>query len=166
MNSAQRSLRPCPASLPPPSLFVPRPSNYVPASPLFATLTSHSQLLENTTTLSPAVATLTSRVKHKSFACHSCRKHPGWGSPVRKSRLLLTRAPAAHAQQHPLPSCFHGATSRFSGYPGGGVPNGAQGDPVSSLPTDRAPFALYFVTSLARPPAKIRPTNSPGAIYV
>ncbi len=45
-----------------------------------ATLTNSSQLHDNTTTLSPAVATLAGRVRLKSFACHSCKKHPGWGS--------------------------------------------------------------------------------------
>jgi len=44
-----------------------------------ATLTTSSQLHDNTTTLSPVFATLTGHVTHKSFACHSCRKHPGWG---------------------------------------------------------------------------------------
>src|SRR4029077_7822549 len=43
-----------------------------------ATLTTSSQLHDNTTTLSPVFATLTGHVTHKSFACHSCRKHPGW----------------------------------------------------------------------------------------
>ena len=49
----------------------------LPISPLPATLTSHLQLAENKTALSPAVATLTSRVKHKPFVCHSYRKYPG-----------------------------------------------------------------------------------------
>jgi hypothetical protein len=42
-----------------------------------ATLTDTSQLAENPATLSPAFATLTRRVKHKSCVCHSYRKHPG-----------------------------------------------------------------------------------------
>jgi len=46
-----------------------------------ATLASYRHLAENKTTLSPVVATLTDRVKHKSFACHSYKKHPGWGYP-------------------------------------------------------------------------------------
>jgi hypothetical protein len=53
--------------------------NFPPLTPFPATLTCHLQLSENKTTLSPAVATLTSRVKHKSFACHSYKKHPGGG---------------------------------------------------------------------------------------
>jgi hypothetical protein len=48
-------------------------------SPFLATLATSSQPHENTTTLSPAFATLTDHVTHKFFACHSCRKHPGWG---------------------------------------------------------------------------------------
>src|SRR5579859_3019303 len=50
-------------------------------SPLFAILAKWMQLHENTTTSSLVFATLTSRVKRKSFACHSYRKHPGWGYP-------------------------------------------------------------------------------------
>ena len=48
-------------------------------TPFPATLTSYLQLAENKTTLNPVVATLTDRVKHKSFACHSYKKHPGVG---------------------------------------------------------------------------------------
>ena len=49
------------------------------ATPFLATLASHRQLAENKTTLSPAVATLTDRVKHKSFACHSYKNTRGGG---------------------------------------------------------------------------------------
>ena len=49
------------------------------ASPLSATLTDNPQLDENKTTLSLAFATLTGRVKHKSFVCHSYKKHRGVG---------------------------------------------------------------------------------------
>jgi hypothetical protein len=52
---------------------------YLAVTPLFATLTDHSQIPENKTTLSSVFATLTIRVKHKSFVCHSYKKHPGWG---------------------------------------------------------------------------------------
>jgi len=55
--------------------------NLLSLTPFPATLTSPSQIAENTTTLSPAFATLTSRVKHKPFVCHSYRKHPGGGTP-------------------------------------------------------------------------------------
>jgi len=53
--------------------------NLFPLTPFPATHTSPLQIAENTTTLSPAFATLTNRVKHKSFVCHSCKKHPGVG---------------------------------------------------------------------------------------
>src|SRR5580704_86855 len=59
----------------------------VPVTPFSATLTGHSQLTENPPTLSPAVATLTRRVKHKSFACHSYKKHRGWGYILGQSLL-------------------------------------------------------------------------------
>ena len=48
-------------------------------TPFPATLTGQPQLTEKTAALSPAFATLTSRVKHKSFDCHSYKKHPAWG---------------------------------------------------------------------------------------
>jgi hypothetical protein len=60
--------------------------NFLPVSPFpvyaelrRATLTDHSQLIENAITLSPVLATLTSRVKHNPFVYHSYRKHPRWG---------------------------------------------------------------------------------------
>jgi hypothetical protein len=59
-------------------------------TPFPATLTSHLQLAENTTTLSPAFAALARRVKHKSFVCHSYRKHRGWRRVVRRSLSLFT----------------------------------------------------------------------------
>jgi hypothetical protein len=49
-------------------------------SPFLATLRDRSQLTEKSATLSPVPATLTRRVKYNPFACHSYRKHPGWGS--------------------------------------------------------------------------------------
>ena len=51
--------------------------NCHPLSPFPATLTTDSQLTENSATLSPFAVTLTSRVNHNPFVCHSCRKHPG-----------------------------------------------------------------------------------------
>jgi hypothetical protein len=47
------------------------------------TLTVSLQLPENKSTLGPTVANPTSRVRHKSFACHSYRKHRGVGYPLR-----------------------------------------------------------------------------------
>jgi hypothetical protein len=49
-------------------------------SPFPAALTSRLQIVENKITLSPAVATLTDCVKHKSFVCNSCGKTRGWGA--------------------------------------------------------------------------------------
>ena len=48
-------------------------------TPFPATLTNLPQVNENKTTLSLSFATLTSYVTRKFFACHSCKKHPGWG---------------------------------------------------------------------------------------
>jgi len=62
-----------------PVLLTRRASRKLPVTPLSATLTVTSQTTENKTTLSSVFATLTSRVKHKFFVCHSYKKHPGWG---------------------------------------------------------------------------------------
>jgi hypothetical protein len=75
------------------------------ATPFLATLASHRQLAENKTTLSPAVATLTDRVKHKSFACHSYKKQPGWGS------VSPTRCASIQARRFPLFSHPRGTLS-------------------------------------------------------
>ena len=50
----------------------------LPVTPFPATLTSLSQIAENTPTLSPIFAALSSRVNHNPFVCYSYRKHPGW----------------------------------------------------------------------------------------
>jgi hypothetical protein len=68
-----------------------------PASPFPATLASHLQIAENKTTLSPAVATLTDCVKHKSFVCHSCTKHGGWGVGSHLSNEGFSSLPANFA---------------------------------------------------------------------
>jgi len=68
----------------------------VPVTPFSATLTGHWQPTEKPATLSPAVATLTRRVKHKSFVCHSYRKHAGWGLPFSSNlRTIKSAEPAA-----------------------------------------------------------------------
>jgi len=59
--------------------FRPSTLNRSSLTPFFATLTNHLQPIENAITLSPVFASLTDIVKHKSFACHSCRKHRGVG---------------------------------------------------------------------------------------
>jgi len=57
--------------------YEPPTAGLLAVSPLAATLTWAPQLTENTATLSPSFATLTSRVNPNSFVCHSYRKHPG-----------------------------------------------------------------------------------------
>ena len=51
-------------------------------SPFPTTLTGPSQTAENATTLSPAFVTLTDRVNHNPFVCHSYKKTPGVGIPL------------------------------------------------------------------------------------
>ena len=92
-----------PCHSPIPSAFSPLTVNTRLRSPLFATLTDRSQLIEKPATLSPFAATLTSCVKHKSFPCHSYRKTPGVGyalpepSKFRVSSFALPRrSPTPH----------------------------------------------------------------------
>ena len=74
-------VKPSPLSFANPALPTLDIPSMPPLSPLFATLTAHSQATENKATLSPFPATLTSHVKHKSFVCHSYEKQGGWGVP-------------------------------------------------------------------------------------
>ena len=67
-------------------------------SPLFATLTSHSHIIENTATLSLVSATLTSRINTNPFVCHSYRKHPG-GWHCRRGRVC-SMFPVRRRQDH------------------------------------------------------------------
>src|SRR6476661_445549 len=65
-----------------------------PLTPFAATLREKSQLIENPTALSRAVATLTRHVRHNLFVCHSYKKHPGGGytlQPAISFRNLTTR---------------------------------------------------------------------------
>jgi hypothetical protein len=76
-----------------PNLPTCKPSNLQTASrltPFPATLTSPLQIAENTTTLTPVFATLTDRVKHKPFVCHSYEKQPGWGYLRSSARFNLS----------------------------------------------------------------------------
>src|SRR5208282_870224 len=88
-------------------------------TPFPATLTSHLQTAEKSATLSPAFATLTRRVKHKSCVCHSYKKHPGWGMPLfsadsvpsaLKSTCATTPVDPADANHRPL---IHPEARRF-----------------------------------------------------
>ena len=56
--------------------------NFPSLSPFLATLTDESQPTENSATLSLVVATLTSRVNHNPFVCHSYKKYPGWEAAI------------------------------------------------------------------------------------
>ncbi len=96
-------------------LFLPKP---------FPCLTSIPQTAEKTATLSPFPVALTTRVKPKSFVCHSYKKYRGRGTSRESSPIpshvfhMLLSGPTQHLPQ--LHS-FHGFTSHFSGYLGGGV---------------------------------------------
>ena len=88
--------------------------NSVSLSPFAATLASSLQITEKSATLSPAFATLTSHVKHKSCVCHSYKKHPGVGCPsfsansvpsALKSTRALPSTDPFDAPHHP-PHCF------------------------------------------------------------
>ena len=61
-----------------------------PQVPSLLLLGESVQISENTATLSPFPATLTDRVKHKPFVCHSYGKHRGVGVPLRGRCPSLT----------------------------------------------------------------------------
>ena len=68
--------------------------NFPPLTPFPATLTRHLQLAENKTTLSPAVATLKSRVNPNPFVCRSYKKPWGWGlHPSSQKPILFCLGP-------------------------------------------------------------------------
>jgi hypothetical protein len=76
---------------------------WVSLTPFPATLTSTLQITEKPASLSPAFATLTSRVKHKSCVCHSYAKHPGWRVPFSPNLRTIKRgeeAPIFLATRH------------------------------------------------------------------
>jgi hypothetical protein len=77
-----------------------------PVSPFPATLTSSLQITEKPATLTPAFATLTEIVTHKSFVCHSYKKHPGWGYP-RLLRELCALCVKIHPRPQACPSVRH-----------------------------------------------------------
>jgi hypothetical protein len=73
-------------------------------SPFLATLAASPQLTENPDTLSPVLATLTNRVKHKPFACHSYKKHRGVGHQVGQRRApVVSRFFSGLATRHSSP---------------------------------------------------------------
>jgi hypothetical protein len=118
------------------STFVRHP--LTPVRPFFATLTTHLQPTENKTALSPFPATLASRVKHKSFVCHSYKKHQGVvrHAPLFARHLSLgspaTRRNARNS--NPLMRLLH--NSRTPG--AGGYASSAtklQSSPLETCPT-------------------------------
>src|SRR6202021_182187 len=95
-STSGHSLSACPFA-PPRSVSGQLSAVSSPASPFPATLTSRPQITKKPATLTPAFATLTSRVKHKPCVCHSYEKHPGWGMPF-LSNLRTTN----HADPAPI----------------------------------------------------------------
>jgi hypothetical protein len=78
---------------PHPSSFRSHVPTAAPPTPFPATLAASLQPTEIPATLSPFAATLTGRINHNPFVCHSYKKHPGVGS----HRLPATgRMPKGH----------------------------------------------------------------------
>jgi len=95
--------------LPPQSVYsLPRSPQFIlfleepRVSPLPATLTGTSQFIENTATLSPLAATLTSHVNHKSFVCHSYKNTGGWGHMF-QARLFSMPSASKSTRSLPIP---------------------------------------------------------------
>ena len=85
-------VKPSPLSFANPALPTLDIPSMPPLSPLFATLTAHSQATENKATLSPFPATLTAHVNHNPFVCHSYKKHPGVRSHPSSQSLRVAAA--------------------------------------------------------------------------
>ena len=146
-----------------------------PLSPLFATLTGHPQPAENKATLSPFPATLASRVKLKSFVCHSYKKHRGWGTPnvdsptsffslstesatisfhsTYASFVFMLLRTLLH-DRNTYPSCFQTLPHSFDKTPGGGVPQ-----PPSS-PKSRLRLSIFDLRRPTSPTSHKSPVTS------
>ena len=66
-------------------------------SPLFAALADRPLRTTKHATLSLLAATLTSRVKHNPFVCHSYRKHPGWGHTLQSKFFSFCHPTTRHS---------------------------------------------------------------------
>jgi hypothetical protein len=132
--------------------------------PFPATLTDPPQLAENPATLSPVPATLTSRVKHNPFVCHSYKKHPGVGvSPDRHPVLHLNRWSSPNSHRVilllTLLHCRKSYLQSFQAFPHSFRKTPGVGCPLATaslvVPQPSAPIRLvslppYFITSLLR----------------
>ena len=90
-----------------------------------ATLTDHSQPIENAMALSPAFATLTGNVNRKPFVCHSYKKQVGWGYPASSlPQIPPASLPAASfcARRNARNTISFISLLHNSRTPGGGVP--------------------------------------------
>ena len=67
------------------------------------------QIAENRASLSPAAATLTDSVMHKSFVCHSYKKHRGGGRAWWDSQSRLSLPPFPRATDHGSRITDHGS---------------------------------------------------------
>src|SRR5579859_7427700 len=111
-------------------------------SPFLATLTADLQLTENPATLSPATATLTSRVTHNPCVCHSYEKHPGcggghgWSTTVGQPILavLFQISTLSRHKSSPPINCHDSSPLRVSA-------NGACPHPLGT--SLRYPFPLF-----------------------
>ena len=83
-------------TLPCPTISFPSATRQL--TPFPATHASSLQITDKSATLTPAFATLTSRVKHKSCVCHSYKKHPGWRGTINNFFVAQTSicAPLGH----------------------------------------------------------------------
>jgi len=83
--------------------FRPSTFNCSSSTPFLATLTNHSQPIENAITLSPVFASLTDTVKHKSFACRSYKKHRGVGYTAQSKFFSPPHASLNHSSFATIP---------------------------------------------------------------
>src|SRR5580658_10089070 len=132
----------------------PRSVNSTALSPFPATLAGPEQLHENAATLSPAFATLTDRVKHKSFVCHSYKKQGGWGYPrqIKSQFPVLSPNQARPCRRHALsPSPFLHRLLRNGASPlPTDVAHKKMTDDKSNQGGDRFPLTRWSVLDAAR----------------
>jgi hypothetical protein len=131
----------------------------LPLSLLLATLTRNAQLTENKSTLSPFPATLTRRVRPKSFVCHSCKKHGGVGCPLplsdRRSPLHSSVTHSNARNSNPLMRLLHNSVHTR----GGGVCPPPLARKLRLPPSAQCPTALATHPKTSPPKLSVPPST-------
>ena len=134
--------------------------NSVSLTPFPATLTSHPQGTEKSATLSLAVATLTSRVKHKSCVCHSYKKTPeGGGLNVIKLSNEASSPACAERSRREQPSGARNLSGQLFTRHGSQVTGHGSRDTSHESPVTKS-FTIRTSAKPARNPFGIRTSKT------